>query len=230
MDFSERPLHQPLRDRQARAHARRAGVTSLSHFAWTLHGAEVGRAGDFQVLHVGRVVEQVVHDARPLVHAVAGLDQVGFLVRSVHERARTSAQPLVMITMASGMPVWAGWSRCAVRRTGHATGASRCPSLRLCRIQGWPSGQQLADHGGLRARDRDRHRLFFRPGSTLAHGAGREPPCVATWSATAGSPMLVLVVEEEVAQPSPSLRQGPQRGVSPTGLTCENDGVPVDAR
>ena len=46
-------------------------------------GLEVRRADDLEVFHVGRVVEQVVHDARPLVHAVAGRDQR--LLVAVHE-------------------------------------------------------------------------------------------------------------------------------------------------
>src|SRR5581483_142099 len=46
-------------------------------------GLEVGRADDLEILHVRRVVVEIVHDARTLMHDVAGLNQ-GRLVL-VHE-------------------------------------------------------------------------------------------------------------------------------------------------
>ncbi len=39
-----------------------------------VNGFEIRWRNDFQVLHVGRVVEQVVPDARALVHHITGLD------------------------------------------------------------------------------------------------------------------------------------------------------------
>src|ERR1035437_6468980 len=36
---------------------------------------EVSRADDFEILHVRRVVVEIVHDPRPLMHDIAGLYQ-----------------------------------------------------------------------------------------------------------------------------------------------------------
>src|SRR5712671_1232681 len=50
---------------------------------WHVDGLEVRRADDFQILHVFRVVVEVVGNARPLMHDVAGLYQRRLVL--VHE-------------------------------------------------------------------------------------------------------------------------------------------------
>src|ERR1700689_80521 len=46
-------------------------------------GLEVRRADDFEIFHVRRIIEQIVHDPRPLMHDIAGLHQRRLVL--VHE-------------------------------------------------------------------------------------------------------------------------------------------------
>ena len=76
MPTSASLLRGALARERASAERPRWGSTPPSaQGAVDIDGLEVRRADDLEVLHVGRVVEQVVYDARPLMHAVASFDQ-----------------------------------------------------------------------------------------------------------------------------------------------------------
>src|SRR5450830_1060822 len=48
-----------------------------------IDGGEIGRTDNFQIFHVGRIVEQEMHDAGALVYAVAGFHQRHLIL--IHE-------------------------------------------------------------------------------------------------------------------------------------------------